>query len=183
MGDTIRAHTLCVEGRIFQFIKAVHGDVKSVLETFDFENSKAALVWNPETKNYTLVYSLLLPALLENKKLKFRRQTHVHLNTLEDKRTFAVQNFSRLEKYLYKFPNGFWDADSREHILQQYAFNLMYGEKTIGMGVALRRLLVAETTTLEELVLFYPLGGDFKKLFEARTRGEVWGQPLKMGLI
>lgn len=178
MGESVRAHTFDVTGTVFQFIKAVNGDIPRVLESFDFENSKIALVWNPSAGDYTLVYSPLLPNLLKTKKILFRRQVHAVLDTPEDRRIFAKQNFARLDKYLYRFGGGFWDKESREHVLLQYAFNLQH-KKTDNWAMGklqgkLRDLLLTPETTLEELILFYPLGGDFKTLFEARTRGEVW---------
>jgi hypothetical protein len=166
IGTSVRATTFRINSHIFQLIKTTYGSVQEVLDSFDFTNSKVAMTYEPG-ENYCLSWHLdnEVTALLDTKKVKYRRQVNLMLDTEVLKRDHAKSNLDRLEKYLQRFPNGFYDVESREQLLQQYAWNLKY--KYTASPLYLTSLSkILSNATQDELIMFYPLGGAWKQAFE-----------------
>lgn len=166
MGDSVRATTFRSGGHVFQLIKTTYGTVQDVLDSFDFTNSKVAITYNPNQEQcLSFHHDEDLETILNRKVVKYRRQVNLSLDTDTLKRDHAKSNLERLEKYLQRFPNGFYDAESREQLLQQYAWNLKY-KPTPNPQYLWQLSKVLKTGTQEELIMFYPLGGLWKKAFE-----------------
>lgn len=179
MGDSVRAHTFNIQNQIIQLIKMIEGTAVSVMDTFDFENAKAAITWDRTTNQYILTHSKVLKELVEKEQVMFRQQMFLvaeeagMLSTLPEKQKFAKSNFDRLEKYLVKYNKGFFDEESRTQILLQYAWDLKYLPRSLSNNVSyeeIGKLLRDPKTSLEDLILFYPLGGFYKKLFDFRSK-------------
>jgi len=168
MGESIRASTFHYDGNTYQLIKARFGTVEETFDSFDFTNSKVAIRPNQNKDLYPemleLVFDERVPSLIKNLQLQYRRQTALILDTLKEKQTHAKSNLDRLEKYQQRFPKGLADTESREHILQQYAWNLKFYPRAPITLPALTQLLIGAAQ--DELILFFPLGGEWKKAFE-----------------
>lgn len=168
MGESIRALTFNLGGMAIQLIKAMFGPIEEILGTFDFTNSKCAISINADGQPI-FTYEEELPRLLSGEMVKYRRQTNLKFETEEERKVYATANLKRLEKYFDRFPKGFVDETSREHVIHQYAWDLNYQTQYSRWSLGHLVSMLAEGD-LEELILFYPLGGDWKKAFD--TKGE-----------
>lgn len=167
MGETVRAATFDMEGRTYQLIRATFGTVQETFDTFDFGNSKAAIVYNP-TSSSSLEFMVdeKLPVILQKQIVQYRIQQHLTFDTLKEKQKHAQGNISRLEKYIERFPKGFWDEESKTQLLQQYAWNFKYHPTEPYNVTQLCQIL--SLATQDQLILFFPLGGEWKKAFESQ---------------
>jgi len=175
-GETARAITYRVGDKLFQLIKIRMGEIPEVLETFDFENSKAAFCWDNETNDYRMTYSSVLTELLVERKVRYRIQDF-QCTTDEEKKHRSCANMSRLDRYITRYPGGFFDLKSREDILFQYLWNLnnWKNHKNLANKMSyilssnpLANILKDKETTKELLVMFCHLGPEMITMIRNR---------------
>lgn len=179
-GETERAITYSVGDKLFQLIKIRMGEMPEVLGTFDFENSKAAFCWDDETKDYRMTYSSILTELLVEKKVSFRIQNY-ECKTPEEKKQRALANMSRLDRYLIRYPGGFYDVKSREEILFQYLWNMNNVEvhksqkriRYLLHNDPLGKILQDNETGMEQLVMFVHLGPEIATMMKNHGKPRI----------
>jgi len=176
-GESVRAYTVGGHNQIWQLIKTKFGTVEEILGQFDFDNCKVA-IYRDKYGTYEMAYSELVPHLIGTKKLSYKRNLYIAENSTQvEKKKLAKNNIQRLGKYLSKFPAGFCDDDSRTEFLQQLAWDFLQ-TKTSYCSPQIEKILLDENTPMEDLILFFPLGIGFKKIFDIRTgRAEKIKQP------
>jgi hypothetical protein len=155
-----------------QLITVEYGSMEKVLSSFDFINCQVGVFYDKNLGEFFITHNEEVENLFKNGKWKYQIQPFMEerLEAAPNLSTQVDAIVARIEKYIYKFPNGPVDYPSKENLIIQIAY-LMNKSKAKYFPYRLLKWLESPYVTSSDLSLFINIP-QVKSILDRKTKEE-----------